>query len=64
VFGFGAHYCMGIHVARVEVSTIFRHLAHRFESFEITGPVGRLSANMIGGIKRLPVRAHLATNAR
>ena len=62
VFGFGEHYCMGVHVARLEVAAIFRHLVERFESFEITGPVERLSANMIGGIKRLPVRAHLTTS--
>jgi cholest-4-en-3-one 26-monooxygenase len=62
VFGFGEHYCMGVHVARLEISTVVRQMLARFESFEITGTVERLRANMIGGIKRLPVRASLAAN--
>ena len=36
-FGFGEHFCMGAHVARVELETIFRHLLARLESFEVVG---------------------------
>lgn len=55
-FGFGEHFCMGAHVARVELETIFRHLLGRFDSFEVTGPVARLSSITNGSIKHLPLR--------
>jgi cytochrome P450 len=59
-FGIGEHICMGAHVARVELETVFRHLLARLESFEIAGPVERLSSNINGGIKHLPLRYRLA----
>ena len=59
-FGFGEHFCMGAHVARVELETIFRHLLARLESFEVSGPVERLSSAVNGGIKHLPLRYRLA----
>jgi cytochrome P450 len=55
-FGFGEHFCMGAHVARVELETIFRHLLARVESFEVSGPVERLSSIVNGSIKHLPLR--------
>jgi cytochrome P450 len=58
-FGVGEHFCVGAHVARVELQTVFRHLLARLESFEIAGPVARLSSAVNGGIKRLPLRYRL-----
>jgi cholest-4-en-3-one 26-monooxygenase len=58
-FGFGTHFCMGAHVARVELETIFRHLLERLEWFEIAGPADRLNSNVNGGIKHLPLRCRL-----
>ena len=55
-FGFGQHFCMGAHVARVEIETIFRHLVRRVESFEVSGPVERLSSITNGSLKHLPIR--------
>ena len=55
-FGFGEHFCMGAHVARVELETIFRHLLARLESFEVAGTVERLSSIVNGSIKHLPLR--------
>lgn len=55
-FGFGEHFCMGAHVARVELETIFRHLIARLESFEVSGTVERLSSIINGSIKHLPIR--------
>ena len=59
-FGIGEHVCMGAHVARVELETIFRHLLARLEWFEVSGPVERLSSVVNGGIKHLPLRYRLA----
>jgi cytochrome P450 len=58
-FGFGTHFCMGAHVGRVELETVLRHLIARLDSFEVTGPIERLSSNVNGGIKHLPVRCRL-----
>jgi cholest-4-en-3-one 26-monooxygenase len=55
-FGFGEHFCMGAHVARVELETIFGHLLARLASFEVSGLVERLSSTTNGSIKRLPIR--------
>jgi cholest-4-en-3-one 26-monooxygenase len=54
-FGFGEHFCMGAHVARVELETIYRHLLARLASFEVSGPVERLTSIINGSIKRLPL---------
>jgi cholest-4-en-3-one 26-monooxygenase len=54
-FGFGEHFCMGAHVARIELETIFRHLLTRLEAFEVAGSVERLSSIVNGSIKHLPL---------
>ncbi|MET0912559.1 MAG: cytochrome P450 [Acidimicrobiales bacterium] len=59
-FGFGEHFCMGAHLARVEIDVIFRLLVDRFEDFEIAGPVVRLESIVNGSLKHLPVRYRLA----
>jgi cholest-4-en-3-one 26-monooxygenase len=58
-FGFGEHFCMGAHVARVELETIFRQLLACMERFEVVGPVERLSSAVNGSIKRLPISYHM-----
>jgi cholest-4-en-3-one 26-monooxygenase len=55
-FGFGEHFCMGAHLARVELETIFRHLLARMDGFELAGSVTRLESAVNGSIKRLPLR--------
>jgi cholest-4-en-3-one 26-monooxygenase len=58
-FGFGEHFCLGAHLARVEVETIFRHLLTRLQSFELAGEVERLKSAVNGSIKQLPLRYQL-----
>ncbi len=58
-FGYGTHFCMGAHLARVELESVFRQLLARMESYEIAGPVDRLNSNVNGGIKHLPIRCRL-----
>lgn len=53
--GFGEHFCLGANLARLEMRSIFRHVVHRLDHFELNGEVERLSSGLIGGIKRLPV---------
>jgi cholest-4-en-3-one 26-monooxygenase len=59
VFGFGPHMCMGAHVARVELQSMFGLLASRMEWFEQSGPVERLNSSVNGAIKHLPIRYRL-----
>ena len=59
-FGFGEHFCMGAHLARVEIDVIFRLLVDLFEGFEVAGPVVRLESIVNGSLKHLPVRYRLA----
>jgi len=58
-FGIGEHFCLGAHVARLELEVIFRHLVTRLEHVELTGPVERLRSSIIGGIKHMPIRYRL-----
>jgi cholest-4-en-3-one 26-monooxygenase len=55
-FGIGEHYCLGARLARIELECVFRALAARVESLELSGPVERLRSTVVGGIKRMPVR--------
>ncbi len=55
-FGFGEHFCMGAHLARVELDVMFRLLLTRFDAFELSGPVERLRSTINGSIKHLPLR--------
>ena len=58
-FGIGEHFCLGAHLARLDLKVFFRQLAERLESIELAGPVERLHASFAGGPKRLPVRYRL-----
>jgi len=55
-FGFGEHVCLGAHLARVEIETVYRHLLARLESFELAGQIERLQSAVNGSLKRLPLR--------
>jgi cytochrome P450 len=55
-FGIGEHYCLGASLAKLELECIFRELATRIETIELAGPIERLRATVIGGVKRMPVR--------
>ncbi|HVM67943.1 MAG TPA: cytochrome P450, partial [Acidimicrobiales bacterium] len=58
-FGFGEHFCMGAHLARLEIEAVYRLLVERLESFEVCGPVTRLEAIINGSITRLPISYRL-----
>lgn len=58
-FGVGEHFCLGAHLARLDLKVFFRQLAERLESIELAAPVERLHASFVGGPKRLRVRYRL-----
>src|SRR5918999_930298 len=53
-FGFGPHFCLGAHLARVQMRAIFRELLDL--DVERTGDPVRLTSNFQNGLKHLPVR--------
>lgn len=58
-FGIGEHFCLGAHLARLDLKVFFRQLAERVESIELAAPVERLHASFVGGPKRMRVRYRL-----
>jgi cytochrome P450 len=62
-FGVGEHFCLGANLARLELRTVFAHLAQRLEHVELSGPVERLRSSFLGGVKHMPIRYRLAPAA-
>jgi len=54
--GGGPHFCLGAHLARVEVQAMLREVLTRLHGLELAGPVEWLPSNFISGPKHLPVR--------
>jgi len=55
-FGYGPHYCLGAHLARVEVGEMLSALRTFADDFEIAGPVERIHSNFLTGVSSLPLR--------
>jgi cytochrome P450 len=58
-FGIGEHFCLGSHVARLELKVAYKHLLPRIEEIELAGPPERLHSALVGGVKHLPIRYRL-----
>ncbi len=54
-FGIGEHFCLGSHLARMELQIIFREILRRLPDIHPAGEVRRLRSNFIDGIKEMPV---------
>ncbi len=52
--GPGPHHCIGAHLARREMTVMFRELFSRLPDLEVTGPAERLQSMFIHGIKHMP----------
>ncbi|MBU1607539.1 MAG: cytochrome P450 [Alphaproteobacteria bacterium] len=55
-FGAGAHQCLGLHLARLEMRILFEALLDRIESVELAGKPARAKSTFVGGLKTLPLR--------
>jgi cytochrome P450 len=58
--GFGAHYCLGTHLARLEARSLYAELVPRIRDIELTGPVDYMETLFVGGPKHVPVRYTMA----
>ena len=55
-FGIAEHFCLGVHLARLEGRVFFEELLSTVDRIELTGDPVRLRSNLNNGYKRLPVR--------
>jgi cytochrome P450 len=58
--GGGPHYCLGAHLARLEVQVMFDALLPRLADIELTGQAERMRTNFTNALKRMPVRVTAA----
>ncbi len=59
-FGYGAHNCLGQHLARQEMVALFARLIPALKSVELAGEPATLQSYFVNGLKRLPLRVEWA----
>jgi cytochrome P450 len=55
-FGIAEHFCLGVHLARLEGKVFFEELLATFPTIELTGDPVHLRSNLNNAYKKLPVR--------
>jgi cholest-4-en-3-one 26-monooxygenase len=58
-FGRGEHVCLGAHLARLEIRSMYQQLRERLVRMERSGDPVRVRSSFVGGIKRAPMRWEL-----
>ena len=59
-FGYGAHLCLGQHLAKMEMRILWEELIPRLQSLELAGEPRLSVGSFVGGPKRLPIRYKLS----
>ncbi len=54
--GGGPHFCLGRHLAGLELRILLQALTERMPGIQLDGEASRLRSNFINGIKHMPVR--------
>jgi cytochrome P450 len=57
-FGYGAHFCLGAPLTRLEGKVVLEELLDRYSSIEPAGDVERIHSNVIAGISAAPLVFH------
>jgi cytochrome P450 len=55
-FGIAEHFCLGVHLARLEGRVFFEELFATFPVIELTGEPVRIRSNLNNALKALPIR--------
>lgn len=55
-FGHGEHFCLGAHLARLEIRVLLDEIVKRLPDIRLNGEVERICSNQLAGIKHMPVR--------
>ena len=58
-FGHGPHFCLGAHLARVQMKALFTELLTRTSAIEYAGRPTYLRSTFQRGVKHLPIRWHV-----
>jgi cytochrome P450 len=54
-FGYGVHFCLGAHLARLEMRVFFEELLARVDDLQLSGEPSRSATTFVGGLKHLPI---------
>ena len=54
-FGHGIHFCLGAHLARLEMRIFFEELLARIDDLELAGQPSKSATVFVGGLKHLPI---------
>jgi cytochrome P450 len=54
-FGIGQHFCLGSHLARLELRVIMEEVIPRLRNPKFAGPVEYTRSALVNGIKRMPI---------
>jgi cholest-4-en-3-one 26-monooxygenase len=55
-FGYGEHFCLGAHLARLEIRVLLDEILNRLPGIRLDGEVERICSNQLAGIKHMPIR--------
>lgn len=55
-FGYGAHLCLGQHLAKMEMRILWEEMLPRLKSVELAGEPSWAQASFVGGPKHVPIR--------
>ena len=58
-FGFGQHFCLGAHLARMEIRALFRELLGRLDQIELVGEPTWIRSYFVQGPKSVPITYQL-----
>jgi len=59
-FGYGAHLCLGQHLAKMEMRILWEEMLPRLESLELAGEPAMSHAVFVNGPKTLPIRYRMS----
>ena len=59
-FGYGAHLCLGQHLAKMEMRILYEELLPRLKSVRLAGEPRMSEAVFVNGLKKLPIQFEMA----
>ncbi len=54
-FGIGQHFCLGTHLARLEMRVMFEEIIPRMRNPKLVGEIAYTRSNLVNGIKRMHI---------